>query len=84
MDQYIHYMKLAYETLMQTAPTHTHTHLEPLVEGEEAERDEWIGHEEPVDELLDHINQGVEGAVCDRREGGAVLHQRLDLRGQSH
>lgn len=50
------------------------TYLEPLVVGEEAERHQRVGHEQPVDELLDHVDEGVEGAVGQLRQRGAVVH----------
>lgn len=49
-------------------------HLEPFVIGEEAEWHEGVAHEEPVDKLLDDVDEGVERAVGQLRQRGTVLH----------
>lgn len=54
-------------------------YLEPFVIGEEAECHKRIAHEEPVDKLLNYIDEGVELAVGQFCQQRAVLHQSLDL-----
>lgn len=49
-------------------------YLEPFVIGEEAEWHQGVAHEEPVDKLLDYIDERVERAVGQLRQQGTVPH----------
>lgn len=49
-------------------------YLEPFVIGEEAERYEGVAHEEPVDKLLDYVDEGVERTIGHLRQQGTVPH----------
>lgn len=44
------------------------SYLEPFVIGEEAEGHKGVAHEEPVEKLLDYIDEGVECAVGQLRQ----------------
>lgn len=57
-----------------TAEIDGRIHLEPFVVGEEAEWHKGVAHEEPMDTLLDDIDEGVERAVGQLRQQGTVPH----------
>lgn len=48
--------------------------LEPFIVGEEAERHQGVAHEEPVNKLLDYIDERVECAVGHFCQQGTVPH----------
>lgn len=54
-------------------------YLEPFVIGEEAKWHQRIAHEEPVDKLLNYIDEGVEMAVDQLCQQRTVPDQSLDL-----
>lgn len=54
-------------------------HLEPFVICEKTEWHQRVPHEEPVDKLLNYVDEGVEVAVGQSCQHWTVPHQRLGL-----
>ena len=54
-------------------------YLEPFVIGEEAEWHKRITHEEPVDKLLNYIDEGIEPAVGQVCQQGTIPYKCLAL-----
>lgn len=59
------------------------SHLKPLVPCEEAEGGHGVAHEEPVDGLLYHVEEGLQGSDGGQAaEGWAVLNEGGSLGGR--